>query len=65
MATHSSFIAGQSHGQRGLVGYISPWSLKESSTEHACMQLIQNGSPPLLTPHGIVYLYICLFHDIF
>ena len=30
--------------QRGLVGY-SPWSLKELSTEHACMQLIQDGYP--------------------
>ena len=28
MATHSSTLAGESHGQRSLVGY-SPWSRKE------------------------------------
>ena len=27
MATHSSFLAGESHGQRSLVGY-SPWGHK-------------------------------------
>ena len=33
MATHSStvFLAGESHGQRSLVGY-SPWGRKESDT---------------------------------
>ena len=31
MATHSSVLAGESHGQRSLVGY-SPWSCKESGT---------------------------------
>ena len=31
MATHSSTIAGKSHGQKGLVGYI-PWGHKESDT---------------------------------
>ena len=29
MATHSSFLPGKFHGQRGLVGY-SPWGCKES-----------------------------------
>ena len=28
MATHSSFLTGESHGQRSLVGY-SPWSCKK------------------------------------
>ena len=28
MATHSSTLPGESHGQRSLVGY-SPWGLKE------------------------------------
>ena len=28
MATHSSVLAGKSHGQRSLVGYI-PWGHKE------------------------------------
>ena len=29
MATHSSILAGESHGQRSLAGY-SPWGYKES-----------------------------------
>ena len=28
-ATHSSILAGETHGQRSLVGY-SPWGRKES-----------------------------------
>ena len=37
MAIHSSILAGESHGQRSLLGY-SPWGCKESdTTEHACM----------------------------
>ena len=28
MATHSSILPGESHGQRGLMGY-SPWGRKE------------------------------------
>ena len=31
MATHSSILAGKSHGWRNLVGY-SPWGCKESDT---------------------------------
>ena len=31
MATHSTIIAGKSHGQRNLAGY-SPWGHKESDT---------------------------------
>ena len=31
MATHSSILAGESHGQRSLAGY-SPWGCKESDT---------------------------------
>ena len=31
MATCSSILPGESHGQNSLVGY-SPWSLKESDT---------------------------------
>ena len=38
MATHSIILAGESHGQRSLVGY-SPWGRKEldttEATEHA------------------------------
>ena len=31
MATHSSILAGESRGQRSLVGY-SPWDCKQSNT---------------------------------
>ena len=31
IATHSSILPGESHGQRGLEGY-SPWGGKESNT---------------------------------
>ena len=31
MATHSSILAGESHGQRSLAGY-SPWGHKELDT---------------------------------
>ena len=31
IATHSSILAGKSHGQRSLLGY-SPWGHKESDT---------------------------------
>ena len=31
MATHSSILPGESHGQRSLAGY-SPWVHKESDT---------------------------------
>ena len=31
MATHSSILAGKSHGQRSLAGY-SPWGHQESDT---------------------------------
>ena len=31
MATHLVFLPGESHGQRGLVGY-SPWGCTESDT---------------------------------
>ena len=38
MATHSSILGGESHGQRNLVGY-SPWGGKESdTTEQLSMQ---------------------------
>ena len=41
METHSSILAGESHGQRSLAGY-SPLGCKESGTievtKHACRQ---------------------------
>ena len=40
MATHSSILAGESHGQRSLVGY-SPWSRKERNTTEPLNSRIQ------------------------
>ena len=48
MATHSSILPGESHGQKSLVGY-SPWGLKESdmseqpSTHTHARQVGQKG----------------------
>ena len=50
MATHSSILAGESHGQGRLVGY-SPWGRKESDmTERAC----RNNS----IPHVCAWYYL-------
>ena len=39
MATHSSILPGESHGQRSLVGY-SPWNRRESDmTERLTLTL--------------------------
>ena len=39
MATHSSILAGEFHGQRSLAGY-SPWGFKESDmTERLTLSL--------------------------
>ena len=41
MATHSSILAGKSHGERSLAGY-SPWSCKElDTTERLSTILLQ------------------------
>ena len=40
MATHSSILSGESHGQRSLVGY-SPWGCKESDTTKVTMHAYQ------------------------
>ena len=34
MATHSSILAGESHGQRSLAGY-NPWGREESDMSEA------------------------------
>ena len=40
MATHSSLLAGECHGQRSVVGY-SPWGHKESdTTERLALSLL-------------------------
>ena len=48
-ATHSSILAGESHGQRSLAGY-SPWGRKESDmtemTERAHMETSSCGYDP-------------------
>ena len=38
MATHSSILAGKSHGRRSLVGY-SPWGHKESDMTEQLIHL--------------------------
>ena len=42
MATHSSVLASQSHGQRSLVGY-SPWGCKESDMTE-WLRILQSGT---------------------
>ena len=49
MATHSSILPGECHGQRILVGY-SPWGHKESDTTKA-------------TTSQLYYLITVLSHD--
>ena len=49
MATHSSILAWEVHGQRGLVSY-SPWGCKESDmTEHNTAQSSPEMKPTTLT----------------
>ena len=43
IATHSSILAGKSHGQRSLVGY-SPWGCKELDTTEWLYFTYFNGS---------------------
>ena len=43
MATHSSFLPGESHGQRSLAGY-SPWGCKESNMTEATKHAYSLGS---------------------
>ena len=53
MATHSSILAGKSHGQRSLVG-SSPWALKESDkTEEVAGT---HEAPELLTAEPELWL---------
>ena len=43
METHSSTLAGESHGQRSLVGY-SPWGHRESDTTEQLIYI--QAAPP-------------------
>ena len=43
MATHSSILPGESHGQRSLVGY-SPQSCKESKMTEVAKQTAKSNS---------------------
>ena len=57
MATHSSILTGNFHGQRSLVGY-SPWSCTELNvTEHT-----GDNSPEHTTfiKHIVTVLYLCV-----
>ena len=49
MTTHSSILAGESHGQRSLAGY-SPWGRKESDTTeqlNSLAKICQNSRSPV------------------
>ena len=46
MATHSSILAGESHGQRSLVG-STPWGPKESDTTEATKHLSTHSGDSL------------------
>jgi len=50
MATHSSIMSGEYHGQRSLVGY-SPWGHKESDTTE-------------VTENHLVLNYFCVHKDL-
>ena len=56
MATHSSILAGEFHGQRSLMGYIS-WGLKESDmTEQLTLSFSNNK---VLLQHREFYSIRC------
>ena len=61
MATHSSILPGESHGQRSLAGY-SPWSCQESGTnEHEHKQaswLRVNYMSALFESHLFLSLFL-------
>ena len=48
MATHSSILAGKSHGRRSLVGY-SPWDHKELDTTER-LHFTSQGNPLVFLP---------------
>ena len=50
-ATHSSILAWETYGQRGLVGY-SPWGRKESDTTE---RLNNDGSIISYSPRAVCY----------
>ena len=66
MATHSSILAWEIHGQRSLAGH-SPYSQKESdTTEHTQMSLLDTrfvnisvGCLSFILPFNFVYCFSC------
>ena len=61
MATHSSILAGKSHGQRSLMGY-SPWGRKKSDTTectHGNTHTALNDST-LLANKSVNLKYSCM-----
>ena len=53
MATHSSILAWESHGQRSLEGY-SPWGHKESDN------LVTNKKPRQVYTKRVILLHMML-----
>ena len=68
MATHSSILPGESHGQRNLVGY-SPWHCTEldttESAQRVCMHVymyIQSSlDAEIMGDLGDFYFLTCAF----
>ena len=63
MATHSSVLAWESHGQRSLAGY-SPWGRKESNMTELLTQYIYTSIyfyfQKRYTLHTSLSVYVCL-----
>ena len=66
LATHSSVLAGESHGQRSLVGY-SPWGQKGSDTTNFTsghLMCITNMSLNLLNEcSGVLFIYLLVLNS--
>ena len=51
MAPYSSFLPGESHGRRSMVGY-SPWGCKESDTTQRLHSHVETWETNEDGPHG-------------
>ena len=56
MATHSSILAGESHGQRSLAVY-SPWGCKESDTTEQLSTYTNRYNTVCLSTYLLLFIY--------
>ena len=56
MATHSSILAGKSHGQRSLAGY-SPWGCRESDATERLTHTMGFPQAVLIKARPSLYCY--------